>query len=418
MRFRDIEGRAFKLGLVAVLIAAAAALAVWLRRAPDPDRLFRQARSELAAGRPERAAALVTRLERVRAPNEFDRLLRAQVADARHRPDEAVAELAFIPDTHPLAPVARLLVGQVEVKRNRLRAAEAAFLATIALEPNSPNPRHELVYIYNLQHRQADLDAQFYGLSQIDVLGFTIVTHWGKTRNVVWKPERDVEKLTLCVEADPDDRASRLALAEGLQRLNKIAEAERVLTPLPASDYEAQARRADLALARGDQAGADQILASGPTDHPALARMRGFLALSRGEVPAAVRNLEIAYAADPTDRSVLQKLGSALRLAGDEAGAEAYLAASRRHDAITPLITIASTAAGAKDPALPARLGIACEAAGRLYEALAWYKLAILRDPLDRASQEAIFRTSRLIAERAVAAKSARPPSTAGGPTG
>ena len=41
---------------------------------------------------------------------------------------------------------------------------------------------------------------------------------------------------------------------------------------------------------------------------------------------------------------------------------------------------------------MPARLGAACEAAGRLGEARAWYRLAIARDPLDEASQRALYR--------------------------
>jgi predicted Zn-dependent protease len=413
-----------RLGLMLVIVGglAAAALAVAAVRfwsGSDPDRLFHQSRAELQAGHLERAEALLRRLERVRPPNEFDRLLRAQVADARHRPDEAVAELSRIADTHPLAPVARLLTGQNEVKRNRLRAAEAAFLATIALEPNSDRPRRELVYIYDLQHRQAELDAQLHALSEIGLLSYAYVVQWGKTRNVVWKPDQDCVTLAACLEADPDDRDSRLALSEGLQRLNRLPEALKILAPLPDTDPDACARRADLAITRGDFAEADRLLSVGPADHPRLGLIRGRLALHRGDARTAVRELNLAYMSDPTDGRVLHNLENALRMAGDEAATAKFAAAARRHDAITPLISRASTDEGAKSPALPALLGAACEAAGRLYEARAWYKLAILRDPLDRESQQAVFRTGRAIAERAAAATHPAPESSnPKGPTG
>jgi tetratricopeptide (TPR) repeat protein len=156
----------------------------------------------------------------------------------------------------------------------------------------------------------------------------------------------------------------------------------------------------------------------GPVDHPALALIRGRLALHRGDARTAVRYLNIAYENDPTDGRVLHGLETALRMAGDPAGAAKFAEAARRHDALTPLITRASVDEGAKDPAMPARLGVACEAAGRLYEAQAWYQLAIVRDPLDRDSQQALFRTRKAIADRAARPTPVRRPSQPGGPTG
>jgi tetratricopeptide (TPR) repeat protein len=296
------------------------------------------------------------------------------------------------------------------MKRGRLRPAEAAFLAAAALEPNSVKPHRELVYLYNLQHRQADLDAQLHALSELGTLEYGYLVHWTKTRNVVWNPARDCEDLARFLEADPGDRRSRLALAEGLRQMNRLDEAAGVLAPLPDSDSEARVLRAMLALDRGDLEALDRLLAASPDDDPNLARVRGQLALKRGDASAAVRYFRVAHAADPSDRVALFGLGSALARSGDPAAAEPYLAAARRHDAVTPLITRASTDLGAKDPELPARLGAACEAAGRLYEARAWYKLAIARDPLDRGSQQAVFRLGREIAERAADRAATGPP--------
>ena len=88
------------------------------------------------------------------------------------RDEPALAELAAIPDDHPLAPLARLRAGQIEIRRGRTRPAEAAFLAVLKLLPHAVQPHKELVYIYNIQHRQAELDAQFLALLELNELDF------------------------------------------------------------------------------------------------------------------------------------------------------------------------------------------------------------------------------------------------------
>jgi tetratricopeptide (TPR) repeat protein len=366
------RGRRLVLGIGVGLLGALIAK-VWWWRPADPDRLFREIRAQLDGGHPDRAEAMVNELRRLRDPTPFDRLLRAQVDEAQHRPDEALAELSRVEDSHPLAPVARILAGQIEVKRFRLRAAETHFLRAIALKPQAVQPHRELVFIYNIQQRQSELDAQLFALSNLDALTFDQLVHWGKTRNVVWNAERDVVNLAKVIEADPADRWSRLALAEGLRRMSRLDESEQVLAPLPGSDADALVIRAMIALDRDDPQRFEQLLAHGPKDHPVLAGLKGKLDMSRGDWSSAIANLRRAYEANPHDRSVLHALGTALRSAGDIAKAEPFLAAARRHDALTPLISQASARPGSQDPLLPARLGAACEAAGRLAESLAWY---------------------------------------------
>ena len=134
---------------------------------------------------------------------------------------------------------------------------------------------------------------------------------------------------------------------------------------------------------RGDFAAAESLLAGGPEDDPRLARLRGQLALQRGDGPAAVRHFRIALAADPINRLALSGLGTALRLVGQPAAAQPFLEAAGRHDELWRLVARAATTEGERDPRLPHQLGMACAAAGRYQEARAWLKLAIQRDPLD-----------------------------------
>jgi predicted Zn-dependent protease len=371
------------------VILAGWAVRQWLDA--DPGRVFRRADTALKAGRYAEAEAALRRLEGLRRPTSVDRLLRAEVAAGLQRLVEALAELAAIPDDHPLAPLARLRTGQLQIRLGRTRPAEAALLSALKLLPRGVQPRKELVYLYNIQHRQAELDAMLADLHGLDALDFSYVLHWTKTRNTVWNPNGDLPALERFVAADPEDRWSRLALVEALRRLERLDEAERVLSALPQSDPRARTKRVLIAMDRGDFATAERLLAEGPDDDPDLARLRGQLALRRHDGPAAVRHFRVALAADPLDRATLSGLGTALGIVGRTDAARPYLEAAGRHDDIWKLISRAATTEGEHDPKLPRQLGMACAAVGRAQEARAWLKLAIQRDPLDTESQQALF---------------------------
>jgi tetratricopeptide (TPR) repeat protein len=369
-----------------------AAAAIWWWSSPSPDALYERARVLALAGHYEEAESVLGRLARLRAPTPADRLVRAQVASGRGRDDAAVAELAEVPDGHPLGPLARLSQGQIEARRGRLRAAEAAFLATLALEPGSAQARRELVYIYSIQQRPADLDAQLDALSEQGALDLTHLLHWGQIRHVEWAAATDLDALRRYVAADADDRHSRLALAEALWRTGRADEAGEVLAPLPSTDPDARAARARLALARGDRPAAGALLADGPDDHPALARARGRLALARGDARAAADQFRRAAAIEPGDRGTLHSLVVALSAAGEADEAESYRKALARHDELGELLKQAKSREADLDSPLLLRLAQACDAAGRPLEARAWAKRAIARDPLDAEAQRLLHR--------------------------
>ena len=170
-------------------------------------------------------------------------MLRAQLAMARGRVDEALADLAKIPDAHALAPQARLRAGQLELRRDRLRAAEEAFLAASRLDPDLVQARRELIYIYGMQGRRAELDAQFRALAKLTPLTFDNALHWGLMSHESWQPDKVTEELGRFVQADPTDRWSRLAWAGSLRRIGRVDDAWKALEPLPDSDPEARALR-------------------------------------------------------------------------------------------------------------------------------------------------------------------------------
>lgn len=381
--------------IAAALVAAAAA--AWAVRARtvagvDPDRLWNEAETDFQAGRYDRTEASLARLARLREPTGLDWILRAQVAMVRRRDDEAIADLARVPEGHRMAAQARLLAGQLELRRKRVRKAESWLLEATRLDPALVQAHRELVYIYGMQLRRPELSARFRTLAGLTPLSYDNVWHWCLTRNSLWEPREIVDELRRYVEADPEDRESRLALADNLRRLSRWTEAESTLAPITDADPDARAVRARIALDRGDDATAEELLAGGAPGHAELARMRGRLALARRDGPAAVKHFQAALAADPDHRDAVFGLGQALAMAGDPAAAAPYIAAARDHDALGTLMQRASTPEGRKDPELMRALGAACEKIHRTPEARAWYDLAIRTNPLDQQAQKALFR--------------------------
>ena len=176
-------------------------------------------------------------------------------------------------------------------------------------------------------------------------------------RNTNWKPAGDLPALLKFVAADPLDRWSRLALVDAYYRLNRLDEAEKILETMPASDPDAQAKRIAIAMDRGDFSTAESLLARDDGSSHDLARIRGQLALYRGDGRAAVRLFRVAVAADPVDRVALQGLGTALRKVGDVESAQPYLEAARRHDELWQLVARAATPDGENDPRMPRSTG-------------------------------------------------------------
>jgi tetratricopeptide (TPR) repeat protein len=404
MHHRAGRGRTIALVVIAVTALAAAALGAWRFASPrwpsDPDQLWRQADADADAGRYDRVKPALDHLGRLRDPTPQDWYLRAKLAMVRERPDEALSALAQIGDAAPLGATARLRAGQIELRRDRWRFAEAALLAATRLDPRLVQAHRELIFMYSMQSRRAELDTRFRALSELVSLSFDDVFRWCLVRNTRWEPREITAAMTRCIRADPADRWSRLALADALRRVGRIDDAEAALARLGSSDTDARIVRAEIALDRGDERGAGSLLAEGPADHPGVARLRGRMALARHDGPAALRDLRVAVAADPDDRDTLFGLAAALVLTGEQAAAAPFLAAARAHDHLGALIQRAAAPANRDSLELIRALGAACEAVGHLPESRAWYELALEKDPLDTESRRAIERVKRAVEAR------------------
>jgi Flp pilus assembly protein TadD len=367
---------------------------VWLVVAREsPDTIWKRAELAYREQRFDIVAAELARLERARPTLlPAERLLRAQLAMYQGRNDDAVRDLASIPSSHPLAARARLQQGQLELRRNRYIPAEAALLQAVQLDPRLIQARRELVFIYGMQLRRAELNASFRALAELTPLTFDEVFLWCITRGLTWEAEEIVRTLSKCIEADPNDRWARLGKAEGLRERSLFPDAEETLAPLPASDPEARAARVRLALDQGQDEKAETLLDEGPSDHLELALLRGRLALARGAGPEAVTAYRKAYELAPSLRDAVFGLGQALLVAGDPRSAAPYLEEARKHERLGTLIQRAAPQSNRGDPELMRELGDACAAIGRDPEARCWYALAIAKNPLDSHSQQALAR--------------------------
>jgi tetratricopeptide (TPR) repeat protein len=374
---------------VIVGLGALGAWGAWSRSGANPARIRQETEADLRAGRYEHAAAALARLRDL-TPRDY--LLKAQAAKALRRPDEALALLDEIPDDDPAAPGAHLLAGQIELQRDRVRRAAAALSAALELDPTLAQAHRQLIYIHGVLLRRRELNEHFRALARLAPLTYHEVFSWCLTRNTVWEPHERAEVLKRFVAADPDDRWSRVALAETLRQIGRRDEAADAIAVLPESDPDARVVRARIALDQADDRKADAILAGGPADHVELAQLRGQFALAHHDAPAAVRHFRAAYAALPDNRDTVFGLGTALALLGDHAAAAPFLRDAKSYDTLGALLTRAANPTSQNDAPLLRALGAACESVHRLLEARAWYNLAVETNPLDEEAQKALYR--------------------------
>jgi tetratricopeptide (TPR) repeat protein len=353
-------------------------------RRDDPEDLWYRAKAAYFNGRLAEAEADLARLARVRGPTAAERLLRAEVLRAQGRIGEALAALDD-PGGPKRGPEAARLAssrGELEMQRSRFRVAEAELSRAVALDPSRVEARRQLIDLYALQGRPAEIATQARALARSGSLDFSELSVWTLGRREPLDPAQLAMVLGRAVHADPGDRTSRLALAECQRRLGRLDQAVLTLEALPRTDPEARAARARIALDLGDVDGAEALLGGDRDgdDHPALARLRGRLALGRGDAPVAARHFRAALKAAPDDRDSRFGLGQALRLAGDLEAARPHAEAARSRDRLEWLVQGARPPGRRNNPAALQAIGAACLALDRRDEARAWYRLALSYD--------------------------------------
>jgi len=310
------------------------------------------------------------------------------------RTDAALAALEQIPDSDPLAARARLLAGQLERQRSHARQAEAMLLEAVRLNPRLVQARRELAFLYGIQGRRDDLNAQFKTLARLIPLDLNAVFLWTNSSEEILDNVANRPALEGFLTADPEDRWSRLALARVFLNSEELDACERVLEPLPLSDHEALALRARLELKRARVGELEKLLELGPRDHPILARLRGLWAMQRKDLPTAIEQFQTAVRLDPTNREATEGLARALLASGRLREGDLYQKQAQRLRVLADLLAeqFENLQRGRRDPTLPRRLGFACEDVGRVDEAQACFRLALEIDPADAEVLRALDR--------------------------
>jgi tetratricopeptide (TPR) repeat protein len=354
--------------------------------------LLGSALTEFHAKHYDQATAILNRRAAEVAPTSLDWMLRARIAEAEGLLAEAIDDLKHIPDSDEISSQAWLKTGQIEVARNRARAAEAAYRRALLLNPEQLQAYRELAYLFALQRRKAECDAQFRSLARRIQMGYILAFAWCQNYCELWDPKEAIPILSQFIAADPTDRLSRLALASCYETSNQLDLAAEALSPLPDSDPDARALRIVLAMDRGEIEVAQKLAQDGPSEHLRLNVCRGKLAFP-SDASKAAAYYRSALRQDPEDRDALHGLGVALRKLGDPKAVE-YLDLAARHDKLRRTIQDSVTTIQT-DLKLFSKLGAICESLNRLEEARIWYQLAIERDPLDTQSQQALSRVGK-----------------------
>src|SRR4051794_2033890 len=171
------------IGLFLTILTCGGVAALRARRdgpSRDPRRLdlLYAAWNEYNARRYDRASAILDRRATDASPTALDWMLRARIAESQERPAEAVDYLMKIGDHDAISAQAWLRIGQIEHSRHRARAAEAAYRHAVMLDPNLVQAHRELAYLYALQRRSAECDAEFHSLARLMSLDHVLTFAW------------------------------------------------------------------------------------------------------------------------------------------------------------------------------------------------------------------------------------------------
>ena len=243
---------AWAAGLLVPLAILALAVA-WRRIGGDPQVLWNRAHQALQSGDVAAAASSLDEIGRLRPPTALDWSLRAEIAVAGGRPDEALSALANIAENDPVAGQAFLLAGRIERQRDRMPAAESHLRKALASDPRLADAHRELIYILGMQLRRREVNAEFDALARLATLTHQELFTWGLTHFTflynAWAHDTAVH-LEAFIMADPDDRYSRLSLATLLLKSPGRGGSARIDPRAAASNRPGSGRPADRVEAR------------------------------------------------------------------------------------------------------------------------------------------------------------------------
>ncbi|WZP00349.1 tetratricopeptide repeat protein [Isosphaeraceae bacterium EP7] len=341
---RDFLSRRARWIVVAVgMVLALAAVGVWHLGEIPARTTARAARRAVADSQFDEADATLGRWLLMRPRSAEAYYLKARVALARKKPQEAVAGLAAARALgYPAAPLDRL---DAIIRANAGRHAEAEpVLRRVLEESKAPDPEaaEALARVYLETYRFQD--------------AAVVIDRWMRdapddAKPYLWRTEvnsrlkkdsiAQIRDYRAALDRDPTLDRARLGLAGELRLAGRHAEAASVYDSYIDRNPDEPAGHLGaglVALDRGDDASAilhlDRTLELAPVNSAALSA-RAAIAVRRREDTAALDLLDRAVRITPHDVEIRHRRGLCLARLGrrDEARAEQVVAARLREDA-------------------------------------------------------------------------------------
>jgi tetratricopeptide (TPR) repeat protein len=400
---------------LSLLLIPAVAYAVWelldYRRTPDIAEVDRR----LAAGRFVEAAQGATAYLRWQPEDARAMVTLARARAALGDLPGCIAALERVPARSIRKPEALYRIGQAGQALGRARDAEAAYRASIRLDPYGPDAgrsaRLALMAILAMEERVGEFKSLAWETyeslpeaNRLDVLTMLTRIEYEQTR-----PEINAATLRRYLAADPADAQARAGLAAALDHANDPEAARSLYARAVAErpdDPELRERYMSLLQRMGDLESLRSVLAgrsAGSDARPATLKFIGLVAESAGDFAGARDAYARLAALAPDDPEAHHRLALALFRLGRKTEAQAETGIRSRlgelEDARRRAWDRFADAFDADPRHVPPDLVIgmarAAEAAGRRREAIAWYRRVLAANPRAADAQSALARLER-----------------------
>ena len=390
------RGRARVMGLAIVVALGAIAGIVWWATTESPTTQFQNGWNALTDSDLPRVADIARGLSKRRGFESHAHLLRGAYFLRRGQPRESLEELRQALDHDDTRVRAQILAGEALAKlRQSLQAAEVLRQALTTEPDNADAHRWAGVAFY-------DLGAMQQAVHHLERLAILEPAD-PRPHRVMGLIYKDLENDQLAVKCyleslrrsanQPDIESIRTELAEVQIRLNRHEAARATLADCAAS-ARVLALRAECEYALGNLTVAKELLAASLQHDPhetAALLLQGTLALDDGHANQAIASFQQVVNLMPMDFGARFKLSQALAQSGDEARANAELAAMNQIKEVRREAAEVYQQAlrQPRDVEARFRLGVLCEKLHRPDLARMWYQAALAIDPAHQPASTA-----------------------------
>ncbi len=323
--------------------------------------------------------------------------LQVQAAIGRGEPLAAAALLGRVPPSAPEAVEARLTQGRLLMDQYRPREAEAVFRDCLKIDPRADAARLALIAILAFQRRGLDYDNEAWtlyekGAEPIKALRLLAQAAPTIPPDTFTKTADMGDVLERCLETDPDDLHTRLALARFERGRGRIEIALKLLEPCLAVSPPDPEARLEWAACLLDEGELDQVrsLFENPDasirTHASFWLLKSEWARRRGSDEQAIMSLSKAIRLNPRSTDANYRLGLALGGVGPEATRCLEVAQKARE----LKDFVAQISDRSRDRVQLMQAGRLCRDLGRSREARAWFMLALRLDRHDAEARAAI----------------------------